>query len=275
MTKGLPTFLKWAGGKTQLIDQFNALFPESIKRYFEPFVGSGAVFFYVKNKFNPKEVLISDINDELINCFKVVRDDLAELMILLEHHKLYHSKRHFYEVREMDPEKLPRIEAAARFIYLNKTCYNGLYRVNKQGKFNVPFGSHEKRFTYSEKNLHEANSLLQEANIRSIPFEKIVNSVKKGDFVYFDPPYYPLTKTSSFTNYTKFKFLQEEQKKLADVFKELDKRGCLLMLSNSDHKYIHSLYGDYNIRVVHAKRQISCNGLGRGKIKEIVVRNFD
>lgn len=274
MAEKLSTFIKWAGGKTQLIEQFKPFFPKKIDRYFEPFVGSGAVFFYVKKHFNPRKILLSDINDELINCFQVVRNDVDKLVLLLIQHKSYHSIRHYYEVRRKDPKKLSKVEAAARFIYLDKTCYNGLYRVNAKGHFNVPIGRHKNPAIVDEKSLREASSMLKRVAIKAMPFEKVVYFVGRGDFIYMDPPYYPLSKTSSFTNYSKFKFLEKEQKKLAETFKKLDKRGCLLMLSNNDHPFIRGLYKGYNIRVVQAKRFISCNGKARGPINELVVKNY-
>jgi DNA adenine methylase len=274
MAEKLPTFIKWAGGKSQLIEQFKPFFPKKIDRYFEPFVGSGAVFFYVKKHFDPKKILLSDINDELMNCFKVVRDDVDELILLLKQHKSYHSTQYYYEVRRKDPKKLLSVEAAARFIYLNKTCYNGLYRVNAKGQFNVPIGRYKNPAILDETTLREASSILKGVTVKTMPFEKIVDFVREGDFIYLDPPYYPLSKTSSFTSYTKFRFLKEEQEKLAEMFKKLDKRGCLLMLSNSAHPFISGLYEGYNIRVVRANRFISCNGKARGPINELVVMNY-
>lgn len=274
MAERLPTFVKWAGGKSQLIEQFKLFFPKKINRYFEPFVGSGAVFFYIKKHFNPKKILLSDVNEGLINCFQVVRGEVDKLIPLLKQYKSYHSTQHYYKVRRKDPKKLSNVEAAARFIYLNKTCYNGLYRVNAKGQFNVPIGRYKNPAILDEKTLREASSMLNGVTIETMPFEKVVDFVRKRDFIYLDPPYYPLSKTSSFTSYSKFKFLGEEQKKLAGLFRKLDKMGCFLMLSNSDHPFTRSLYEGYNIRVVRAKRFISCDGKNRGPINELVVMNY-
>ena len=277
-TPQIPTFIKWAGGKSQLLEQFDKFFPKEIDYYIEPFLGSGAVFFYIKRKYNPKKVLLGDINEELINAFLVVRDNVEELIKLLKIHKGNHNKDYYYEIRAQDTTALNNIEQAARFIYLNKTCFNGLYRVNSKGKFNVPIGSYKNPSILQEDILREASKLLQGADIRVLDFRDLTKIDVDKAFIYFDPPYYPLSKTSSFTSYTKYDFLEKEQKELADVFKTLDIKGCKLMLSNSDTALIHELYSQYEnkgfLNVVHAKRMISCIGTGRGPINEVVVLNY-
>jgi DNA adenine methylase len=272
---GVPTFLKWAGGKSQLIEQYKKYFPKKFNRYFEPFLGSGAIFFFVKKHFNPKEVFLSDNNEELINTFIVVRDKVEELIESLKERKKHHNKEYFYEVRREKPKELSDIERASRFIYLNKTCFNGLYRVNSKGEFNVPLGDYKNPSIFDEKVLREASKLLKNVEIGTLPFENVLNEAKKGDFIYFDPPYFPISKTSSFTSYTKDTFLEKEQKELAGTFKELHKRGCFVMLSNSNSHFIKELYKDFCIHIIKARRAISCIGTKRGKINELLITNYN
>ena len=273
----LPLFLKWAGGKLQLIEQFQSLFPPYFNDYYEPFIGSGAVFFYVKSKRKPCKVILSDINEELINCFVVVRDRPSELIKLLLNHRNNHSKDYYYTVRGIETSRLDSIESAARLIYLNKTCFNGLYRVNSKGQFNVPFGDYQKPRIFDKKILLQASHLLQGVELRVMNFEKVLDFAGKDDFVYLDPPYIPLSKTSSFTNYSKDDFPVQQQKILSEVFRILDSHGCFVMLSNSNHPLIKELYRDYekNIVTVRAKRMINSVGNKRGAINEIVLRNYD
>src|SRR5918994_2192457 len=272
----LPLFLKWAGGKLQLIEQFKNLFPHNFRNYYEPFIGSGAVFFYVKSKLKPNKVILSDTNEELINCFCVVRDKPSELVELLLNHRKKHSKEYYYSVRSMESSTLDSLDRAARLIYLNKTCFNGLYRVNSKGQFNVPFGDYENPSIFDRNTLFQASQLLQGVHLQVMTFEKVLDFAGKDDFVYFDPPYIPLSKTSSFTRYSKSDFSMMEQKRLSEVFRLLDSRGCFIMLSNSDHALTRELYGDYekNIVVVRAKRLINSVGSKRGAIKELVVTNY-
>jgi DNA adenine methylase len=273
----LPLFLKWAGGKLQLIEQFEKLFPSQFNNYYEPFIGSGAVFFYIKSKLKPGKVILSDINEELINCFVVVRDKPSELIELLLNHRNNHSKDYYYTIRRIETNRLDSVQSAARFIYLNKTCFNGLYRVNSKGQFNVPFGEYEKPGIFQKHTLFQASQLLQGVDLRVMTFQKVVDLARKGDFAYLDPPYIPLSKTSSFTNYSKNRFSIQEHKTLSEIFKVLDSHGCFVMLSNSNHPLIRELYGGYekNILLVNAKRMINSIGSKRGAISEIVLRNYD
>ena len=272
----LPLFLKWAGGKLQLIEQFKNLFPHNFRNYYEPFIGSGAVFFYVKSKLKPNKVILSDTNEELINCFCVVRDKPSELVELLLNHRKKHSKEYYYSVRSMESSTLDSLDRAARLIYLNKTCFNGLYRVNSQGQFNVPFGDYENPSIFDKNVLFQASQLLQGVHLQVMTFEKVLDFAGKDDFVYFDPPYIPLSKTSSFTRYSKSDFSMMEQKRLSEVFRILDSRGCFVMLSNSDHALTRELYRHYekNTVIVRAKRMINSVGSRRGAINEVVVRNY-
>jgi DNA adenine methylase len=271
-----PLFLKWAGGKLQLIEQFENLFPHNFRNYYEPFVGSGAVFFYVKSKLKPNKVILSDTNEELINCFVVVRDRPSELVELLLNHRKRHSKEYYYAVRTIQPNRLDSVDRAARFIYLNKTCFNGLYRVNSKGQFNVPFGDYVNPSIFDKNTLFQASQLLQDVYLQVSTFEKVLDFAGKDDFVYFDPPYIPISKTSSFTRYSKSDFTMKEQKRLSEVFGILDSRGCFVMLSNSDHALTRELYRDYekNAVIVRAKRMINSVGSKRGAINEVVVTNY-
>jgi len=273
----IPKFVKWAGGKGQLLEQFIPLFPKKFNRYLEPFVGSGAVFFYIIQKFKPKEIIISDINEELINAYEIVRDDVERLIVELKQHKEYHlaeGKKYYLTIRATNPQDIPPLERAARFIYLNKTCFNGLYRVNSKGKFNVPMGAYKNPDIVQEEKLRIVSRLLKNVTIKVMSFEKVLDLAKKEDFIYFDPPYYPLKNKKSFTTYTKDSFMEKEQELLAEVFKKLDKKGCFVMLSNSDTKFIKDLYLNYKINIVKATRMINCNGDSRGKINEVVVTNY-
>jgi DNA adenine methylase len=270
----IPTFIKWAGGKTQLLNQFADFFPKQFNKYVEPFLGSGAVFFYIKNIYHDKEFFLSDNNQELINCYEIIKCDVEGLLDLLKEHRSKHCKEYYYFQRGVDTKNLSKMEAAARFIYLNKTCFNGLYRVNSKGKFNVPIGSYKNPSIFQEKDLREAQKLLQGVTLKAIPFEEIINIAQQKDFVYFDPPYHPLSPSSSFTSYTSSSFLEKDQSRLADVYRELDEKGCKLMLSNSYSDFILELYSDYRIEKVSAKRMINCNGNGRGAIAEAVILNY-
>ncbi len=272
----IPLFLKWAGGKLQLIEQFENLFPPDFNNYYEPFIGSGAVFFYLQSKLKPKKAFLSDTNEELINCFLVVRDRPFELIEILLSHRKRHSKEYYYEVRNIESDKLDGVSRAAKLIYLNKTCFNGLYRVNSKGQFNVPFGDHKNPSIFDRSTLIKASRMLQGVDLRVMTFEKVLDLAGKHDFIYFDPPYVPLSKTSSFTQYSKTNFSIKEQSRLSKVFRALDLKGCYVMLSNSDHSLTRELYKDYakNMVVVRAKRKINSVGNRRGAINELVVTNY-
>ncbi|NQU98435.1 DNA adenine methylase [Candidatus Woesearchaeota archaeon] len=276
MNVKIPRFVKWAGGKTQLINQFKPFFPKQIERYFEPFVGGGAVLFYIIQKFSPKKVFISDTNEELINAYEIIKNDVESLIKELKKHKNNYDKNpkeYYYKTRAINPEDLTEVEKAARFIFLNRTCFNGLYRVNSKNRFNVPIGRYTNPAIVREDILREINKLLQKVEIEVMSFEKIVKIVKKGDFVYFDPPYWPI-KSDNFTSYTKLDFKKEDQEKLAEVFQELDKKGVKVMLSNSDTELIQNLYSKYKPKIVKATRMINSKAEGRGAINEVVVVNY-
>jgi DNA adenine methylase len=273
----IPKFVKWAGGKGQLLDQLEPLFPKKIERYIEPFVGSGAVFFFIVQKYKPKEIVLADVNTELITTYQIIQNDVERLIIELRQHEEYHrviGKKYYLDIRSANPSKLKPLEVAARFIYLNKTCFNGLYRVNSKGQFNVPMGSYKNPSILQEDKLRFASKLLQGVVIKLLSFEKVLEYAKKGDFVYLDPPYYPLKKTSSFTSYTKENFLEKEQHNLQKTFDDLTKKGCKVMESNSDTTFIRKLYADYTTRTVKANRMINSKASQRGKINEVVIVNY-
>lgn len=265
--------VKWVGGKRQLMFELLENIPKSYNRYFEPFIGGGALFFELK----PNNAYISDMNEELINLYQVVRDNVEELITDLQKHDI--SKEYFMQIRNIDRTKeyqnLSDVKKASRFIYLNRTCFNGMYRVNSKGEFNVPFGNYKNPRIIDENNLINCSNLLQKTEIKNADFSKILNYIQKGDFVYFDPPYVPLNETSSFTSYTKDGFDIDMQFKLRDICDELDSMGVKFMLSNSDTKLVNELYANYEIKKVFASRQINANPNGRGKITEVLVKNYD
>jgi DNA adenine methylase len=275
MKKSVPSLVKWAGGKKQLLEQFEPLFPKTIVDYYEPFVGGGTVaFFLLKTHPEIEKIYLSDINEELITTYNVVKTRLPELISKLEDYKSQHDKEFYYKIRSEDVKKLTPVQVAARFIYLNRTCFNGLYRVNSKGQFNVPMGSYKNPTICHKSDLEEISKLLKKDDVKVAQFYDVIKSAKKGDFVYFDPPYYPLNKGKSFTTYTKDKFLEKEQERLSEVFKELDKRGCKVMLSNSDTDFVKKLYKGYNVYLVRANRMINSDSTKRGPINEIVVTNY-
>lgn len=265
--------VKWVGGKRQLMFELIKNLPKSYNRYFEPFIGGGALFF----ELQPENAYVSDMNEELINLYQVVRDNASELITDLQKHNI--SKEYFMEIRNIDRTEeyanWSNVKKASRFIYLNRTCFNGMYRVNSKGEFNVPFGHYKNPRIIDENNLINCSNLLQRTEIKHADFSEILKKVKKGDFVYFDPPYVPLSETSSFTSYTKDGFDIDMQFKLRDICDELDFRGVMFMLSNSDTKLVNELYANYEIKKVFASRQINANADGRGKITEVLVRNYD
>jgi DNA adenine methylase len=270
-------FLKWAGGKQRLLQQYEAFFPAGFERYLEPFVGGGAVFFRLWNTGRlPEESFLFDHNEELVNVYRVVRDEPDPLLELLAVHKAQHSRDYYYQVRGLDRGEvvLSDVERAARTLYLNKTCYNGLYRVNRRGQFNVPLGRYENPRILDADNLRAASTALQGAHIEARGFRSLVDLGRAGDFSYFDPPYDPVSKTANFTNYTAGSFRDKDQRDLAGVFAQLSDRGCLCMLSNSDTPFVRELYEGFRIERVRANRAISRNAQGRGAVHEVVVLNY-
>lgn len=266
-------FIKCAGGKRQILGELIKHFPPGFKRYFEPFMGGGAVFFYIKQNFK-KPCFISDNNKELINCYTQIRERVKEVTELLKKHKKTHNKEHYYKARHEYNQEKDQLRKAALFLYLNKTCFNGLYRVNSKGEFNVPIGSYKNPAILNEKALRQASKTLKGISIKTCDFEEGVKKTKKGDFIYLDPPYYPLKASSSFTTYTKENFGKKEHERLAKTFKKLDKKGCHVMLSNSDTEFVRELYSDYWPKIIKAKRMINSKGDQRGAINELVYTNY-
>ncbi len=265
--------LKWVGGKRGLIKHYDKFFPISFNRYYEPFFGGGAVYFHLLSKGRIQKAKLSDINKELLNVYTVIKTSVEALIRELKSGKYVNDKEVFYNIRA--EELSDPILRATRLIYLNRTCYNGLYRVNKQGKFNVPYGKYPKNVRiFDEKNMRNVSESFQNVVLTDEDFEKAVKNARKDDFVYFDPPYVPLTDTAYFTDYTSEGFGIKEQERLAKVFRELDERGCLVMESNSSASIIGELYKGFDIQTVHAKRYISCDPNGRGGVKETFIRNY-
>lgn len=268
-------FIKWVGGKRQLIAQFQELFPKNFNNYHEPFLGGGAVFFNIQKK----QSFLSDVNGDLINLYQVVQNHPQELIAFLELQEI--SKERFLEIRAWDREekylkKYSHIERAGRFIYLNRLGFNGLYRVNGQGHFNVPFGKYENPDIVQRDNILAASELLRktEANIKHQSFEEVLLHAQKWDFVYFDPPYDTLSETANFTSYVKEDCGKDLQYQLAEVCKKLHEKWVLFMLSNHNTPLIQELYQDFTQHIVKARRNVNSKGTGRGEIEEIVVVNY-
>lgn len=271
-------FVKWVGGKRQLLKQFKELglyppedFDPINAAYYEPFVGGGAVFFDLL----PNNAVLSDLNLELVTTYNVIKEDVESLIKLLKKHEV--NKEYYLRMRALNVQKLSPLGIASRFIYLNRTGFNGLYRVNRSGQFNVPFGSNGNPTICDEDNLRKVSAALQHVNISHQSYQHVLKSAKKGDFIYLDPPYHPLNATSSFTSYTKESFGAKDQIELRDAFSELSKRGCFVMLSNSDAEFINEIYSEVDgvrITKILASRAINSVASGRGKIKEVLVTNY-
>lgn len=278
MLKAKP-FVKWAGGKRQIIDKLLKLIPDEFNTYYEPFVGGGALLF----ELSPKKAVINDSNKELMNVYKTIADDKGyeETLKLLNTYEKKHDESFFYKIRNLDKDqkkfaKLSNVEHAARTVYLNKSCFNGLYRVNRKGEFNVPFNKKLKVNTYDGQNMTLAYVYFQTNDIKmlSCDFEEAVKDAKKGDFIYFDPPY-DSENSDTFNSYTEIGFGKDEQIRLAKVYKDLSDRGCYVMLSNHNTTLINELYQDFNIHVVTAKRNINSKGTKRGKVEEVIITNYE
>ena len=295
--KAVKPFLKWAGGKGQLIKEIEHYYPfetGEITKYAEPFVGGGAVLFDILNKYDLEEVYISDINAELINAYRIIRDNIDDLIEILsamqndfipldtEHRKAYYldKRNRFNELKVNGDEKI-NIEKAALMIFLNKTCFNGLYRVNKKGLFNVPMGAYKNPMICDENNLRAVSGKLKKVTIVCGDYKNSADFIDENTFVYFDPPYRPITDTASFTAYTENLFNDEEQIELAQFVDEMDKKGAKIVISNSDPKnsntdddFFDNIYSAHRIKRVEATRMINCNSEARGKIKELLISNF-
>ena len=268
--------LKWVGGKRQLIETFSPLLPKRITSYCEPFVGGGALLFHLQ----PNTAYVNDINKDLIGVYAVIKQNVDGLIEELKKHK--NEADYFYSVRNWDRDKekyqsLSDVEKAARILYLNKTCYNGLYRVNNAGEFNSPYGYYRNPNIVNAPVLRAVSAYFNAADIHlsSIDYSEVLSSIKKGTFVYIDPPYDPVSETASFTGYAKGGFSKNEQIRLRQCCDELNRRGIKFMLSNSATPFIMEQYAGYNITVVQAKRAVNSVGSKRGGVDEVVVRNYE
>lgn len=267
--------VKWVGGKTRLCPQLKRLLPEGVEhmRHVEAFAGGAGFFFHRR----PTHSLLLDINKDLMTMYRAVRDGVEEVIEALHPFSVAHNEATYYEVRSTYNQwagRMPDVERAAMFIYLNKTCFNGLHRVNRQGHFNVPMGRYKAPRIVDEDNLRAASLLLKHTDLVFGSFEELLGAAKSGDFIYLDPPYEPASATANFTAYDSLGFAREEQARLREIFAILDQRGCKLMLSNSDVPWIRELYGDYPIHTVAAPRLINCDAQKRGLVSEVVVTNY-
>ena len=268
--------VKWVGGKRQLLDDLTPLFPKRVASYCEPFLGGGAVLF----KLQPNIAYVNDINSELIQMYEVIRDNVDELIIALGEHP--NEADHFYSVRDWDRDKeqyrrLTKVQRAARIIYLNKTCYIGLFRVNNAGEFNTPYGHYKNPNIVNAPTLKAVSAYFQKAQVAfsSVDYAQVLANVAKGTFVYLDPPYDPVSDTANFTGYAKGGFDRSEQIRLRQCCDELNRRGIKFMLSNSATDFIKEQFAAYNITIVKAKRAINSNAAKRGQVDEVVVRNYE
>ncbi|NLM24495.1 MAG: DNA adenine methylase [Firmicutes bacterium] len=267
--------LKWVGGKRQLLQDISNHLPDQFSTYYEPFLGGGAVLFHLQ----PQKAVVNDVNEELINVYIVIRDHVHELIEDLKKHK--NQADYFYKIRELDRDKqkyqqLSNIEKASRMIYLNKTCYNGLFRVNQQGEFNAPFGRYMNPNIVNEETLIAVSNYFNKTNItfKCGDFEDAVKYIRKGSFVYFDPPYDPVSDSANFTGYNKGGFDRQEQIRLKKLCDKLNGRGIKFLLSNSATEFILDLYQDYDITLVQASRPINSRADRRGKVDEVLVKNY-
>ena len=273
--KALPRpFLKWAGGKGQLVDELLELAPKRFKAYHEPFTGGGALFFALQRaeRLDVKEVHLSDINGELVATYGAIREDVQSVIRHLVKHK--YDRDLYYKVRAWDPRKLKPAKLAARMIFLNKTGFNGLYRVNSKGQFNVPFGRYKNPMICDRDNLKAVSKALRQVKLHQESFEKVLDRAKRGDFVYFDPPYVPLSETANFVGYAQNGFGVSDQERLAEVFARLARRGVRVMLSNSDTPWVQDHYKGFRQVKVMAKRLVNTRADRRGPISELVVLSF-
>ena len=263
-------FLKWVGGKTALLSEITSRLPvKKVGTYYEPFIGGGAVFFALAAEGRFEKAVIGDASAELMCAYAALSSDVDGVVRALKKH--VYEKEYYYDVRAQNPKRLGASARAARFIYLNKACFNGLYRVNKKGVFNVPFGAHKNLLICDEENLRAVAKVLKKTKLAVCDFERAVEPAVRGDFVYFDPPYVPVSETSDFTDYTTGGFGLEEQQRLRDVARRLDDRGVRVLLSNSDTPFVRKLYKGFRFEEVRAPRRVNSNGGKRGKVGELLI----
>lgn len=266
-------FLKWCGGKSRLLPKILPKLPEKIGTYYEPFLGGGAVFFELARTKRFDRAVVGDMCPELMNAFQTVRDDVDGLIGILKQPQYKYDRKAFLDIRRADPEKLEPVVRAARTVYLNKTCFNGLYRVNSKGRFNTPFGRYENPVICDEANLRACSAALQLAELAESDFEDVCTDAGPGDAVYYDPPYLPLTKTAKFTQYTAGGFAPSDHQRLADLFKRLDERGVVQVLSNSSTAGDAAWFNDFDIEVVVGTRSVGRPDK-RASVPEILVTNY-
>ena len=272
-------FVKWAGGKRQLMSELERNFPTKFDTYLEPFLGGGAVMFDLLAKRSNLKCNVSDLNSDLVLAYVTIRDRLSRLIESLENHsKNYHkdSTRYYYEVRDQEPKN--QIEKVSRLLFLNKTCFNGLYRVNSKGKFNVPMGRYTNPNIVNKENLQIVSKALQTEKIKIScrDFESVINDVKKGDFVYFDPPYQPVSNTANFTSYTNRNFTDDDLERLANLAEKLDSMGCKVLLSNSKSKIVENSFSSskWKIKEIQVNRAINSDSKKRSGHSEVLIKNY-
>ena len=268
-------FLKWAGGKQQLLPYLLDNSPSRFKKYYEPFAGGAALFFalFREGRLDGRPAFLADINRELMTVYTAVREDVREVIKKLRRYR--YDSDYYYKVRKRDPWKLPPPRLAARMIFLNRTGYNGLYRVNSKGQFNVPFGRYKNPIICDSENLRAVSDALQKTELLCQPFEAVLKQARKGDFVYFDPPYVPLSTTAYFVSYAQDGFNLVDQERLAQVFRKLAKRGVFVMLSNSDTEWVREHYEGFRLVEVKVKRSVNSKGDSRGAVGELIVLSYD
>src|SRR3989454_3863977 len=274
--RGLSPFVKWAGGKTSIIHHLLQYVPEHFTNYYEPFLGGGALFLAICSRTTEFKAHLSDINGDLISAYKTIKDKPDELkdhlsLLQTDYYSARNKSAYYYEKRAWQAES--EVESAAKLIFLNKTCYNGLYRVNSKGQFNVPFGDYRKPRILNPEVIDSISTVLQEtrAELRRIDYQVATANCRRDDFVYLDPPYHPTSKSSSFTDYTAGGFAEEDQERLATIFATLSRRGCRVLLSNSDTPFVHRLYREFAVRRILVPRPINSVGTGRKGFKEVIV----
>jgi DNA adenine methylase len=270
-------FLKWVGGKRQIMSEVVEHLPNNISKYkyIEPFIGGGAVLFHLQ----PKKAIINDFNSELVNVYNAIKNNLEDLIFDLQKHK--NESDYFYKIRSVDRTEdfnnLTEVERASRIIYLNKTCYNGLYRVNSSGEFNSPFGKYKNPNIVNEPTLRAVNHYLNtnDVQIKNVDYEEILQKADKNSFVYLDPPYYPVSESSNFTGYVQGGWNVDDHTRLREVCDKLDKKGIKFLQSNSSADFIKDEYKDYNIHIIKANRSINSDGEKRGEVEEVLIRNYE
>lgn len=267
-------FVKWVGGKRRVLPDLLLSLPTTFDHYYEPFVGGGALFFHLRslNLLDDHKITLSDVNLRLVRTYRAIRDDVEGVVERLEYHKKNHCRDYFYGVRDVKVDAYQHdADVAAWFIYLNKTAFNGLYRVNKKNRFNAPMGKYKNPAICDATNLRHCHIHLQTVEVLHTSFDQAPCNAKKDDLVYFDPPYVPVSATASFTSYTNEGFGYEEQERLRDLAWTLRQKGVNVMLSNSDHDLVHDLYKDFNVRQIKVGRAINCKSDSRGKVGEVIV----